>query len=84
MVAGDHTSSRNLSRLRPVLRDMNRERKQASPLPSSTPPGYGLLGVLLLPIGLWWLVGARRRKEPGFDVEADRQDAAQPPKSSGG
>lgn len=57
---------------------MNRERKQASPLPSSTPPGYGLLGVLLLPIGLWWLAARRQRKAGG------EGNAAQSPKTSGG
>ncbi|SMB90619.1 hypothetical protein SAMN00790413_00834 [Deinococcus hopiensis KR-140] len=41
---------------------------QAAPPPTSTPavsPEYGVLSLLLLPIGLWWLGRAGKKKVRG-------------------
>lgn len=50
-----------------------KNKAQATPRPTSTPPAapeYGLLGVLLLPIGLWWLARAGKKK----GAESKRRD----------
>ena len=43
-----------------------KDKPQASSRPTpAVPPGYGLLSVLLLPIGLWWLGRAGKKKIKG-------------------